>query len=169
MAGHVSHQLRRGWPLWLQSEPGRRSYPSLRRAHKVDVVIVGGGITGALAALTFAEAGVSTLLLEAGYVSRGSTAASSALLLQEPDKSLGELSRRYGQAAGKRLWQLTREAVGTLTTTLRQRSIKCELSARDAVYFATHADEAARLHDEHRRRVKAGFVAEWLTAGLYGC
>jgi glycine/D-amino acid oxidase-like deaminating enzyme len=165
MAGHVSHQLRRGLPLWLRDQPGKRSYPSLRRAHRVDVAIVGGGITGALAALAFADAGVSTLLLEAGYVSRGSTAASSALLLQEPDKSLSELSRRYGPSAGRRLWELTRDAVADLTATLRHCSIECELIARDAVYFATREDAAGRLHDEYRRRAKAGFVSEWLTAG----
>jgi glycine/D-amino acid oxidase-like deaminating enzyme len=60
------------------------------------VVVIGGGMTGALIAHAFATAGIATILLEASHIGRGSTAASSALLLQEPDLELTELTNRYG-------------------------------------------------------------------------
>jgi hypothetical protein len=48
-------QLRQGHPIWLSDTQGaRQSYPSLRGRFDCEVAIVGGGITGALAALTFA-------------------------------------------------------------------------------------------------------------------
>ena len=53
-------------------------------------------MTGALVAHAFASAGVSTVVLEAALAARGSTALSSALLLQEPDLGLSELQDRYG-------------------------------------------------------------------------
>ena len=168
MARHMNRRrptLRSGVPIWLHDQQLKQSYPRLRGARRGDVAIVGGGMTGMLAALTFAEAGVSTIVLEAGYVSSGSTVASSALLLHEPDKGLTELTRRYGSAASRRLWQLSCDAVPDLTATLRQHSIECELVERDAVYYATQKEAAAALYDEYRRRVKAGFSAEWLTPG----
>ena len=152
-------------PIWLHQQQLKQSYPQLRGGHRAEVAIVGGGLTGMLAALTFAEAGVSTIVLEAGYVSSGSTVASSALLLHEPDKGLMELTRRYGSAASRRLWQLSRDAVPDLTATLRQHSIECELVERHAVYYAAHKEAAAPLYDEFRHRVRAGFSAEWLTPG----
>ena len=76
-------KLRIGTPVWL-SHLARQTYPALRGRHDADVVIVGGGITGAGIAQAFAEAGVQVVLLEAGLVGRGSTSASTALLLQEP-------------------------------------------------------------------------------------
>ena len=87
-AGHRSRQqsLRRGTPLWLQTghpqiPPG---YPSLTSCIQADLAIVGSGMTGAIVAQTFASSGISVAVLEANRVARGSTAASSALLLQEP-------------------------------------------------------------------------------------
>ena len=56
-------------------------------------------MTGALVAHAFASAGISTTVLEAALVGQGSTAASSALLLQEPDLELTELANRYGRHA----------------------------------------------------------------------
>ena len=67
-------------------------------------------MTGALIAHAFASAGVATTVLEAGGVGQGSTAASSALLLHEPDLELTELTTRYGLRASRRIWQLCRES-----------------------------------------------------------
>ena len=68
-------------------------------------------MTGALVAHAFASAGISTILLEASDVGRGSTAASSALLLQEPDLELMELANRYGLRASRRIWQMSHDSV----------------------------------------------------------
>jgi glycine/D-amino acid oxidase-like deaminating enzyme len=63
-------------------------------------VIVGGGITGAGIAHVFAEAGVPVVLIEAGRVGRGSTAASTALLMQETDETLGALQKAIRPCPG---------------------------------------------------------------------
>ena len=94
--------LRVGQPVWLR-HAGRpkRQYPSLSSHHDTSVAIVVGGMTGALVAHVFASAGISTVLLENAFVGRGSTGASSTLLLQEPDRELTELVRRWGLRTGK--------------------------------------------------------------------
>jgi NADPH-dependent 2,4-dienoyl-CoA reductase/sulfur reductase-like enzyme len=78
-------RLRTGRPLWLP-DPARKTprYPVFSGQHDTVIAIVGGGMTGALVAHAFASAGISTTVLEAAAVGRGSTAASSALLLKEP-------------------------------------------------------------------------------------
>ena len=165
MTRTAQKSLRRGRPIWLsgrQSRP-RSSYPSLRGAYEADVAIVGGGMTGALTALEFAKAGASAVVLEAEYVGRGSTAASSALLLQEPDRGMAELAERYGRAASVRIWQLSRDAVADFVALVRRHRIRCEMVKRDAVYYATTADAVARLGEEYRLRTRAGFEEEWLS------
>src|SRR5690242_5645327 len=100
--------LRSGQPIWLEDSRRRSTrFASLKGPEACDVVIVGGGMTGALTARMFSAAGVSVCLLEAGTVGRGSTAASSALLLQEPDYGMQELARRYGAATSVRIWQVS--------------------------------------------------------------
>jgi glycine/D-amino acid oxidase-like deaminating enzyme len=159
--------LRRGQPLWLGNHANsqRSSYRRLAGRHATEVVIVGGGMTGALTALTFAEAGVSVSLLEAARIGRGSTAASSALLLQEPDQGMAELAERYGRAASRRIWRLSREAVRDFIALTRRHAIRCDLVKRDVVFYTTDADAEKRLRAECRLRTREGFDQDWLSAG----
>src|SRR5258705_4925618 len=128
--------VRMAVPLWLDraSERHRRRYPSLKGHLDVDVVVVGGGIVGAAVAATFSRAGVRVALVEAELVGHGSTAASSALLMQEPDEHLTALTTRYGATAANRIWELSRAAMRDFVRTLRRLDIACDLVEGDSVY-----------------------------------
>ncbi|MCA1648714.1 MAG: FAD-dependent oxidoreductase, partial [Acidobacteria bacterium] len=63
---------------------------------ETDVAIVGGGFTGCVLAFVFARAGIPVAVFERAAITRGSTCASTALLMQEPDRGFLELVRRYG-------------------------------------------------------------------------
>ena len=130
---------------------------------RTDIAIVGGGITGALIAYTFASAGVAVVLLEAGQVGRGSTVASSGLILREPDISLDTLAERYGPAISTRIWQLCHDGVRDFVATLRRLRIACHLEERSSVYLARTNGSAAGLERELARRRAAGFGGVWLT------
>jgi glycine/D-amino acid oxidase-like deaminating enzyme len=162
----VQRRLRSGEPLWLHHGARRkRRYPSLSGKHEADVAIVGGGMTGALVAHAFESAGISTILLEASDVGKGSTAASSALLLQEPDLELMELANRYGMRASRRIWQMSRESVQALIALLRRLRVGCEVKRCDAIYYAIDAQACARLRSEYELRDRCGFEATWLEPG----
>src|SRR5690349_115741 len=100
-------KLRRGHPLWVDRPFARRQrrFPVQRGALEVDVVVVGGGITGAIAAYLFSNAGIRVALVEARRCGLGSTAASTALLMQEPDRDFRDLVRRYGLSKARRIWR----------------------------------------------------------------
>jgi glycine/D-amino acid oxidase-like deaminating enzyme len=122
-------------------------------------------MTGALVAHAFATAGISATLLEAASVGRGSTAASSALLLQEPDLELTQLTRRYGARAGRRIWQLGQDSVRGLVALLKRLKVRCDLTARDAIYYTRDGEGAQRLRREFSLRRRRGFEADWLSPG----
>ena len=132
---------------------------------ETDVAVVGGGITGALVAHAFASAGIATTVLEASLVGRGSTAASSALLLKEPDLELSELTHRYGALSSRRIWELSHQSVDQVVALLKRLRIRCDLQIRDAVYYATSAQAAERLRRECDLRGRWGFDARWLGPG----
>lgn len=156
-------RLRVNTPLWLQRDRGPRvRFPTLTRTLEVDVAIVGGGITGAAVAWRFASAGVRVALVESARVGRGSTAASTALLMQEPDEDIGELTRRYGTARANRVWQLSVEATADFISTLQRLRIPCDLERRDSIYYAPDIAGARALRREHRRRTAAGADARWV-------
>jgi len=119
-------------------------------------------MTGALVAHAFASAGISTTVLEGAVIGSGSTAASSALLLKEPDRELTQLTERYGARASRRIWELSHQSVDQLVGLLKRLRIRCDLKTRDAVYYATTVQAADRLRRECALRVRFGFDAEWL-------
>jgi len=159
-------QLRLGRPLWLDrgSERDAIAFPSAAGAIATDVVIVGGGITGAAIAWRFADAGIRVVLLEAERIGHGSTAASTALLMQEPDEDFSATARRYGAAYATRIWRLGAAATRDLVRTLRKLEIDCDLSRSDSVYFTLTAARARHLHAEYGRRRSAGIRGRWIDA-----
>jgi glycine/D-amino acid oxidase-like deaminating enzyme len=159
-------RLRLNQSLWLDGAAAPRAHrcPRLTRSLDVDVAVIGGGITGAAVAWRFATAGVRVALLEANRIGRGSTAGSTALLMQEPDEDFGVLSKQYGRSAATRIWRLSRSATRELVGTLRRLRVRCDLTLRDSVYYAETIRELSRLRDEHRRRAAAGVGGRWLDA-----
>ena len=161
----ATRALRHGRPIWLRIDDGRKAprFPTLSGHHDVEVAIVGGGMTGAMIAAQFAKAGVNVAVLEANRAGSGSTAASTALLLQEPDLDLSSLAKRYGPSASRRIWELSFSAARHLAHRFVQEKIACDLLYRDSVYYTKSAERAALLQRELAVRHDAGLPGEWLS------
>jgi glycine/D-amino acid oxidase-like deaminating enzyme len=155
-------RLRLGRSCWLDQFPGRaRRYPALLGDRRADIAIVGGGITGCAAALLFARAGAAVVLVESARIGRGSTAASTALLMQEPDTDFTKLSERYGPARARRIWSCSRDAVRALRRTLAALDTPT-LEALPSVYFTRDPAKVPALKREVAARERAGLAARWL-------
>ena len=156
--------LRYGRPLWIDVAPRRhRHYPSLRRESSADVAIVGGGITGAIAAYLFSDEGARVALLEARAVASGSTAASTALLMQEPDKDLHELAGRYGHSRAAEAWKALSRATSDLSGQIRKLKIDCDFHTRASIYYTLEPKKVPVLKRELRERKRAGLSGRWLS------
>ena len=160
--------LRRGKTVWLESGARNRKqalkrYPSLLGYHETAVAIVGGGMTGGMIAEAFTAAGIDVIVVEAARVGHGSTAASTALLLQEPDYDLASLSRIYGAKRARRIWELSAGAARDFIATIRRVRIDCNLREIDSLYYTLDPDRAALLQRELRRRKAARLGGTWVT------
>jgi len=129
----------------------------------VDVAIVGGGITGAVAAYLFSKAGARVAVLEARAVAGGSTAASTALLMQEPDKDVGELARRYGRANARKIWLAMRRATRDFSKAIDALEIDCDFHPRESIYYTLDPERVVPLQRELRERKRAGVAGRWLS------
>jgi glycine/D-amino acid oxidase-like deaminating enzyme len=130
----------------------------------VDVVIIGGGITGAISAYLFSNAGISVALLESRVVAHGSTAASTALMMQEPDRDFRDLSRRFGRSATREIWLALRRATRELERTIRSLRIACDLHTRDSVYYTINPKKVPTLRKEFEARKRARLPGRWLSS-----
>jgi glycine/D-amino acid oxidase-like deaminating enzyme len=107
-------------PFWSVKNGLPANYPSLQRNVVCEAVVIGGGITGALAAVHLAEAGVKTLVIDKRDIGAGSTSASTALFQYEIDVPLRELIKKVGPAAATRSYRLCLEAIGKLERLARR-------------------------------------------------
>src|SRR5262245_47597537 len=106
--------LRAGYPYWLIKNGLPYEYPKLEQSLKTDVVVIGGGISGALAAYHLAQAGVNCVVVDARTIGLGSTCASTALLQYEIDVPLSKLIGIAGYDNAVRAYKLCERSIHSL-------------------------------------------------------
>lgn len=153
--------LRSGQPFWLLKNGLVAVYPPLEQDLTCDVVVLGGGITGALVTYVLTKAGVDVIVLDKRDIAAGSTSASTAMLQYEIDKELQELTPLVGQADALRSYQLGIEALAAL------EEIVGEIGAPDlfqrvaSIYATRYKRHLSRLQGEFAARKAAGFQVQY--------
>lgn len=148
--------LTTGYPYWLINSGLPFNYPKLRSPVKTEVVIVGGGISGALTAYTLTMAGISCVLIDARTIGLGSTCASTSLLQYELDKPLHELSSIIGFKNAMRTYKLCSRAIDKLqhiAQKLQFNGFQCQHS----LYYSAGKTDIKKLETEFLYRQVAGF------------
>ena len=165
--------LRSGCPYWTAKRgdaPPRA--PALDRDLAADVVILGGGITGALAAHYLTEAGVDTILVDRRDLAAGSTAASTGLLQYEIDKPLVELAELVGHAHAGRAYRVGVAALDEFQHLTRELGDDCGFARRRSLFLATTPRLAELLREECRARraigLRVDFMGESELEGEFG-
>lgn len=155
--------LRTGKSVWQQRAVRLPATRRLRRSLRVDVLVVGGGISGALVALGLAKLGGRVAIVDRRGLALGSTAASTALLQFELDLPLTHLSRRIGRLNAMRAWWCSLDALRGLQRLIVEDGLGVEVSQRPSVYLAGNVLDAAGLRRETRLREAAGLPSMWLS------
>ena len=152
--------LRGGRSPWFAGagNPPRRE---VVESTKCDALIVGAGITGSLVAERLTRKGLDVVIIDRELPGRGSTAASTSMLLWEIDRSLTELTEVYGFERALRAYRASLDAVAGLKSLVELLGIACDMRARDSLFLAA-GGTARELIEEHRLRQRAGLPGDYL-------
>lgn len=154
--------LRTGEPVWVDGLPVQARFPPLERDLKVDVAVIGCGISGALAADAALQAGKSVAAFDRRGVALGSTAASTALLQFEIDQPLTTLTRRMGREKAVRAWWRSATAVEHLGARIADLGLRCGFRKRHAVYLPGNVLDVRGLKREAALRLKVGLRSRFI-------
>ncbi|RYG24214.1 MAG: FAD-binding oxidoreductase, partial [Burkholderiales bacterium] len=157
-------RLRSGRSVWLAdvAEHEKAHKPHAQRVYAADIAIVGAGITGAFLAEKFTRAGRTVVMIDRHAPTRGSTAASTAMLLWELDASLLEVEDRMGIAPAGRIAARCRSEVQRIGALVREFGIAADLRPRPSLYLAGDKLDAVDLKEEHRLRQQLGIEGAYL-------
>jgi glycine/D-amino acid oxidase-like deaminating enzyme/nitrite reductase/ring-hydroxylating ferredoxin subunit len=109
---------------WIDSESLPR-FPKLARDEHVDVVIVGGGITGLTAAYLLTRAGRSVAVLERDRCARTDTGYTTAHVTMVTDMRLSELVKSFGREHAQAAWDAGLAAIDQIDQIARREKIEC--------------------------------------------
>lgn len=155
--------LRSGYPFWPLKDGILASYPPLTEDIFCDVVVVGGGVSGALAAYYLVEAGVNAVVIDRRDIGWGSTSASTALLQYEIDVMLTELIDLRGKEAAERAYCLCLESIHTLDRIVKTLDHDTGFMQKKSLYLASTKRDVKALEKEFAARQAAGIHLDFLT------
>lgn len=158
--------------LWLDQRPDSLDYPALTQDSTCDIAIIGGGYTGLHAALTFAEAGLSVILLEAGAPGTGGSGRNGGVVSAKFRRGFGDIARSHGLDLAQRMHSIANRSVDHLTETIsglglqetgfrRVGALKCAHSQKAFDHAREEADWLRnKLGDTGLHVLDAAAVAE---------
>ncbi|TMK40521.1 MAG: FAD-dependent oxidoreductase [Actinobacteria bacterium] len=133
--------------LWLEEEPGA-SWPALERDQRVDVVVVGGGITGVTTALLLKRGGASVALLEAARVASGVTGCTTAKVSALQSTVYSAIAGRHGAEGAAAYADASRAGVERVAALAAEEGIECDLQRRPAFTYAAADNDLKSIERE---------------------
>jgi glycine/D-amino acid oxidase-like deaminating enzyme len=149
-------------PFWIDSAD-LPSYPRLARDEAVDVVIVGGGITGLTAAYLLTLDGRSVAVLERDRCAQIDTGHTSAHLTMVTDERLTDLASHFGRDHAQATWDAGLAAIAQIDAVVRDLEIDCNFASVPGYVHAPIGGDAngsaTSFQDEASLATELGFDA----------
>ena len=138
-------------------------FSRIERDQHVDVVVVGGGITGLTAAYLLTAAGRTVALLERGRCAQVDTGHTTAHLTMVTDTRLTDLVSRFGRTHAQAAWDAGLAAISQIDAIVREQQIDCAFAWVDGYLHAatggTGPSQATSFQEEATLASELGFDA----------
>lgn len=148
--------------FWLLKNGLLYTYPMLLKSVETDMIVVGGGITGALISHALMEEGYKTLLIDKKDIGQGSTAATTAMLQYEIDEPLQKLAKMIGEENGAYCYQEGIKAIHDLKKLTQTYPIDGNFKTKQSLYIAHNNAARKELEKEFVLRDKHKLGVQWL-------
>jgi glycine/D-amino acid oxidase-like deaminating enzyme len=146
--------------LWQDAHP-RNPAPAPTVDGHVDVVVVGGGLTGVTTALLLGRAGKSVMLIEARHLGAGTTGGSTAKVSLLQGTQLSRISSRHSIDVVRDYVTANTEAQAWLARFCADHDV--ETQVRPAYTYATTQHGVRSARKEHSVAAEAGLPVSWVS------
>lgn len=156
-------KLREGNAPWrgLDTNEYNLKHSRLEDNQSCDVVIIGGGMSGAITSYVLSKQGTDTILLEQEEIGSGSSSANTGLLQYMNDDMLTQLIQTFGEQKGVGFYKLCENAVERLSQIASNLSFDAEFRRRSSLYYASDDKDAGKIRTEFDNLSRHGFQVEY--------
>ncbi|HEY5742928.1 MAG TPA: FAD-dependent oxidoreductase [Terrimicrobiaceae bacterium] len=151
--------------LWLDAAAPPQ-FPQPKGLIKVDVLVVGGGITGLTTGYLLKQAGRSVAIVDQKSIGGGETSHTTAHITFVTDARLHELVSRLGAKEAQALWGAGHRAMRQIEKTVHELKVDCELKRIPGYLFAAvdkdSATESKSLQEDTLLANEYGFDAAFM-------
>lgn len=150
---------------WLE-EAIPPEFPSLSGRIEVDVLVVGGGLTGISTAYLLQQAGCRVAVVEQQGIGQGDTGHTTAHVTCVTDARLSELVGKFGRSPARAFWEAGREGMLQICRLAEEAGISCGLRQVPGYLFAAMDKDGEKEREALRQDAalaeEFGFDAEML-------
>lgn len=146
-------------PYWISSS-AFPEYPKLDRDEEVDVLVIGGGLTGLTAAYLLTAAGKTVAVIERERCTQIDTGHTSAHLTMVTDRRLTDLVSHFGRDHAQAVWDAGLAAIVQIDTIARDERIDCDFAWVPGYLHAeigTNGSQTKSFEDEASLAESLGF------------
>jgi gamma-glutamylputrescine oxidase len=149
--------------FWLDTPYTPRE--ALNQDLEVDVVIVGGGITGVSALYHASQLGFKTALVERGEIAGGAAGKNGGMIVEGMAVDLLESIELFGEQTSIDIWKSSEIARKIILDIVDKHKIDCELTSGGSLYISNTKEDDAWLESENKVRNNHGFSSKFLKPG----
>lgn len=122
-------------PIWTNKNPVLNKYTYISKNEDCDILIIGGGVTGAILSYYLSFLGKKIILVDKNIIGYGSTSASTSILQYEVDYDVLELEKKIGIVNALKAYKANEAAVYEIERIVKTLKDKCDFTRREPIFY----------------------------------
>ncbi len=150
-------------PFWREFYPSKPLYPSLGNDIKVDVAVVGAGITGLSTAYFLKKSGLTVAVLDKKTVGEGTTGRTTGKVTSQHNLVYSDLVKRLGKDKARIYGEANEAALAKINDIIANEKIDCDWQREDNYVYTLDPRKIDTFKQEAHIASTFGLPASYTT------
>lgn len=158
----LNTQYVQGDCIFTRINKSKKQYEYLTDDIDTDVIIIGGGVTGAILGYYFSKNNINCVILEKSRIGHGSTCITTALLQYELDSNAMELKKYTSIENIIKSYNLGIKALDEIQEFVDNHGNSCDFKRVDSFLYTAMKLEKKEMEEEYNIRKDSGLPVEFI-------
>src|SRR3712207_5395702 len=147
--------------FWIDTTP-RTHFPVMPDDTSVDVVVLGGGITGLSAAVLLKRLGRTVAVIESRRIAEGVTGHATAKVTSQHALIYDQLIQKHGEEKARLYAEANEAAIDRIEAFINEKGIDCDFRRLPAFVYIESEEYLGQLQSEVEAAQRVGLPASFV-------